>query len=491
MSYALEAGTRGGHGMDELSERHLGHAPIAFKDVCGTGAKRISFAEVDLKQATRYAAEDADVTLRLARLFRPRLPGGQVTRVYVLIDRPLIGVLADMEAAGVHVDRAALAGLSKVYGEEMLRLEAEAHAAAEGPFNLGSVKQLGEVLFERLKLPGGKKSAKSGQWGTDESVLQRLADDGALVAEKVLEWRQLTKLKSTYTDALQAAINPKTGRVHTCFSMAVASTGRLSSTDPNLQNIPIRTELGRRIREAFVAEPGNVLIAADYNQIELRLVAHMADEAALQQVYAEGRDVHSLTACEVFGVTPETMTREHRARAKTINFSIIYGISAFGLAGRLGIGREEAADYIGRYFQRFPGIRAYMAEQQQKAREQGFVTTLFGRKCHVPQIHSKNQAERGFGERVAINAPVQGTAADIIKRAMIRMPVALAAAGCGATRMLLQVHDELVFEAPEAQAQAAIPVIRDVMAGAAGPWIRLNVPLGVEVGTGQNWGAAH
>lgn len=490
MSYALEAGTRGGHGMDELSQRHLGHKPVAFKDVCGAGTRRISFANVDLAQATRYAAEDADVTMRLYRAFKPQLSAARVTRVYEMIDRPLIGVVAAMERAGVLVDRATLAGLSKAYGEEIARLETLIFEDAGGAFNLGSVKQLGEILFERLGYAGGKKG-KAGHYGTDVDILERLAAEGAPIARKMLDWRQLTKLKSTYTDALQAAINPATGRVHTCFSLAASSTGRLSSTDPNLQNIPIRTELGRRIRDAFVAEPGHVILAADYNQIELRLMAHMADEPALQRVYAEGGDVHTLTAMEVFGVAAEAVTRELRARAKTINFSIIYGISAFGLGGRLGIARDEAADYIARYFARFPGIRAYMAERSAEARAQGFVTTLFGRKCHLPQITSKNQAERAFAERAAINAPVQGTAADIIKRAMIRMPGALAAAGLGATRMLLQVHDELVFEAPEADAVAAGEVIRGVMAGAAAPWLALSVPLGVEVGIAANWGAAH
>ena len=490
MSYALEAGTRGGHGMDELSEKHLGHKPVAFKDVCGAGKGRISFAHVGLAQATRYAAEDADVTLRLHQHLKPRLSAERVTRVYEMIDRPLIGVVADMEAAGVLVDRGVLAGLSHAYGTEIVRLEGEIYEAAGGPFNLGSVKQLGEVLFERLGYAGGKKG-KAGHYGTDVDVLERLAAEGKPVAQKMVDWRQLSKLKSTYTDALQAAINPQTGRVHTCFSLAATSTGRLSSTDPNLQNIPIRTELGRRIRDAFVAEPGNVIIAADYNQIELRLMAHMADEPALQAVYSDGGDVHTLTAMEVFGVSADGVDRELRARAKTINFSIIYGISAFGLAGRLGIPREEAADYIHRYFARFPGIRAYMAERGREARETGAVQTLFGRKCHLPQITSKNQAERAFAERAAVNAPVQGTAADIIKRAMIRMPGALAAAGLGATRMLLQVHDELVFEGPASEADAARSVIAATMAGAAGPWLALKVPLGVEVGVGASWGAAH
>ncbi len=492
ISYALEAGTRGGHGMDELSQRHLGHTPIAFKAVAGVGKKQLSFADVPLAEATAYAAEDADVTLRLWQRLRPRLHAVQVTRVYELIDRPLVPVVADMETAGVKVDRAVLARLSAEFGAAMLALEAEIHELAGGPFNLGSVKQLGEVLFERLKLPGGKKSGKSGQWVTDAAELERLAEqEGAAIALKLLEWRQLTKLKSTYTDALQAAINPATGRVHTSFALAATSTGRLSSNDPNLQNIPIRTELGRQIRHAFVAEPGHVIIAADYNQIELRLMAHMAEVDALRQVYASGGDIHRMTAAGMFGVPEEAVDREQRARAKTINFSIIYGISAFGLAGRLGVSRGEAADYIERYFARFPEIRRFMADQVARARTDGFVTTLFGRRCHLPQVASKNQAERGFGERAAVNAPVQGTAADIIKRAMARMPSALAAAGCPGTRMLLQVHDELVFEAPETEVEAAIPAIRATMEGACEPWLSLSVPLGVEVGTGPDWGAAH
>ena len=492
ISYALEAGTRGGHGMDELSQRHLGHTPISFKDVAGTGRKQLGFADVPLAEATAYAAEDADVTLRLWQRLKPRLHRAQVTRVYELIDRPLIPVVADMEMAGIKVERAVLARLSAEFGAAMLALEAEIHELAGGPFNLGSVKQLGEVLFERLKLPGGKKSSKSGQWVTDAAELERLAEtEGSTLALKLLEWRQLTKLKSTYTDALQDAINPCTGRVHTSFALAATSTGRLSSNDPNLQNIPIRTDLGRQIRHAFVAEAGHVIIAADYNQIELRLMAHMAEEEALRALYASGGDIHRMTAAGMFGVPEEAVDREQRARAKTINFSIIYGISAFGLAGRLGVSRAEAADYIERYFARFPQIRRFMADQVAHAKTDGFVTTLFGRRCHLPQVGSKNQAERGFGERAAVNAPVQGTAADIIKRAMARMPAALAGAGCRGTRMLLQVHDELVFEAPEAEVEAAIPAIRATMEGACRPWLELSVPLGIEVGTGPDWGAAH
>jgi DNA polymerase-1 len=483
LSYAVDAG-RGHHGMDELSTRHLGHTPIAFKEV--TKASKADFSQVPLRAATDYAAEDADVTLRLHALFRDRLWREQVTRVYEQVDRPLIPVVAAMEMAGIRVDRQALVGLSAAYEIEINRLELEIHALAGGPFTIGSPKQLGEILFERLKLPSGRKSSKTGAWATDVTELERLAEDGAEIAAKVLEWRQLSKLKSTYTDALQAQINPKTDRVHTNFALAATSTGRLSSNDPNLQNIPIRTELGRRIRHAFVAAPGHVLMAADYNQIELRLVAHIADVPELKAVYAEGGDVHALTAREVFG----EVTRDTRARAKTINFSIIYGISAFGLAQRLGIDRGEAARYIDLYFSRFPGIRNYMAETIAAAKEQGFVSTLFGRKAHVPLITSKNAGERQFAERAAVNARIQGTAADIIKRAMVQLPPALASASLGA-RMLLQVHDELVLEVPEAEVDATTDCVRRIMENAHRPLVELSVPLGVEVGTGPSWGDAH
>ena len=477
LSYALDAG-RGHHGMDELSTRHLGHTPIAFKDVTGGAKGKWDFAQVPLDKATAYAAEDADVTLRLHAFLRNRLWREQVTRIYEQVDRPVLPVIADMELAGIRVDRSALAGLSAAYEVEISRLEGEIHALAGGPFSIGSPKQLGEVLFERLGLKSGKKSSKTGAWTTDVTELERLAGEGAEIATKVLDWRQHSKLKSTYTDALQAQINPATDRVHTNYALASTSTGRLSSNDPNLQNIPIRTELGRRIRHAFVAAPGHVIMAADYNQIELRLVAHIADVPELKAVYAEGGDVHALTAREVFG----EVNRDTRARAKTINFSIIYGISAFGLAQRLGIDRGEAARYIELYFGRFPGIRNYMAETIAAAKEQGFVTTLIG---------SKNQGERQFSERAAVNARVQGTAADIIKRAMVQMPGALAAAGLAGTRMLLQVHDELVFEVPASDVAAATPVIRDTMANAHRPLVDLSVPLGVEVGSGVSWGDAH
>ena len=483
LSYALDAG-RWNHGMDDLSSRHLGHTPIAYKDVA-KGLK--SFAEVDLRRATDYAAEDADVTFRLWQCFRRRLWKEQATTIYETVDRPLIPAIAQMEMAGIKVDRAELVRLSAAYEVEINRLEGEIHELAGGPFSIGSPKQLGEVLFDRLGYKGGKKSSKTGAWTTDASELERLADEGAAIAQKVIDWRQHSKLKSTYTDALQQQINPTTDRVHTNFHLAATSTGRLSSNDPNLQNIPIRTELGRRIRHAFVAAPGHVIMAADYNQIELRLVAHIADVPELKAVYAAGEDVHALTAREVFG----HVDRDTRARAKTINFSIIYGISAFGLAQRLGIDRGEAARYIELYFSRFPGIRNYMAETIAFAKDAGFVTTLFGRKCHAPLILSKNQAERAFAERAVVNARVQGTAADIIKRAMVQMPGALREAGLTDTRMLLQVHDELVFEVPEGDVVAATPVIRAVMENAHRPLVDLSVPLGVEIGQGISWGDAH
>ena len=486
LSYALDAG-RWHHGMDELSTKHLGHTPISFKEVTGGAKGKYDFAQVPLRAATDYAAEDADVTLRLHEFFRRRLWAEQVTTIYELVDRPLLPVIASMELAGIRVDRQELSGLSAAYEVEISRLEGEIHALAGGPFTIGSPKQLGEILFEKMGHKAGRKSGKTGAYATDVTELERLAEDGVEIAAKVLEWRQLTKLKSTYTDALQAQINPKTDRVHTNFALAATSTGRLSSNDPNLQNIPIRTPLGRRIRHAFVASAGHQLMAADYNQIELRLVAHIADVPELKAVYAQGGDVHALTAQEVFG----EVTRDTRARAKTINFSIIYGISAFGLAQRLGIDRGEAARYIELYFSRFPGIRNYMGETIAAAKDAGFVTTLFGRRCHVPLIFSKNQGERQFAERAAVNARVQGTAADIIKRAMAQMPAALAQAGLHGTRMLLQVHDELVFEVPDGEVEAARAVVERVMANAHRPLIDLSVPLGVEIGTGPSWGDAH
>ena len=489
MSFDLDAGLHG-HGMDELAATHLSHSCIAFKDVVGTGKTQRSFAEVDLKAATRYAAEDADVTLRLWRRFKPRLAGEAATRVYEMVDRPLIPVIAQMERHGIKVDAARLSALSSEFAHQMGALEVEIHALAGGTFTIGSPKQLGDVLFERMGIKGGRKG-KSGVYSTDVTELERIAADkdspGKDIARKVLDWRQLSKLKSTYTDALQAQINPATGRVHTSYSLTGAQTGRLSSTDPNLQNIPIRTETGRQIRDAFVAEPGNVLLAADYSQIELRLAAHMADVPALKAAFANGDDIHSLTAQELFG----EVNRDTRGRAKTINFAILYGISRWGLAGRLDVTADEAQAMIDRYFERFPGIRNYIAATTEFVRERGYTLTLFGRKTHFPRIKSKVQHERQGAERAAINAPIQGTSADIIKRAMVQMGPALLDAGLPDVLMLLQVHDELVFELPEGDVAAARPVIERVMATAAEPLVTLDVPLGIEIGTGLSWGAAH
>ncbi len=472
--------------MDELATRHLGHTTLTFKEICGSGKKAIPFGEVPLDRATRYAAEDADVTWRLHRLLRPRLAEEGGTRIYERVDRPLIPVVAEMERNGIKVDRDRLAHLSTEFAQEIARVECEVFGICGQEFTIGSPKQLGEILFDKMGYKGGKKG-KSGQYSTDQSVLEGLAAQGAEVATKVLEWRQLSKLRSTYTEALQAAINPNTGRVHTSYSLVGAQTGRLSSTDPNLQNIPIRTEIGRQIRDTFVAEPGNVILAADYSQIELRLAAHMADVPTLKEAFAAGEDIHARTALEMFG----HVDRDTRGRAKTINFAILYGISRWGLGTRLGVPADEAQAMIDRYFERFPGIQRYIVHTLETVRERGYSETLFGRKTWFPRINSKNQAERQGSERAAINAPIQGTSADIIKRAMARMPPALAEAGLPDVRMLLQVHDELVFELPEGDVAAATPVIQRTMAEAAAPAVVLDVPLGVEVGFGASWGAAH
>jgi len=489
MSFDLDAGLHG-HGMDELAATHLSHSCIAFKDVVGTGKSQRTFNEIDLKAATRYAAEDADVTYRLWKRFKARLPAEGATRIYEMVDRALVPVIARMEMRGIKVDRDKLAGLSSDFAQQIAGLETEIHALAGQPFTIGSPKQLGEILFDKMGIKGGRKG-KSGVYSTDVTELERIARDkdspGGEMVAKVLDWRQLSKLKSTYTDALQAQINPATGRVHTSYSLTGAQTGRLSSTDPNLQNIPIRTEIGRQIRDAFVAEPGNVILAADYSQIELRLAAHMADVPALKQAFADGVDIHSLTAQELFG----TVDRDTRGRAKTINFAILYGISRWGLAGRLEVSADEAQAMIDRYFERFPGISNYITTTTQFVRDHGFTQTLFGRKTHFPRIKSKVQHERQGAERAAINAPIQGTSADIIKRAMVRMEPELAAARLGHVRMLLQVHDELVFELPEGDVAAASAVIERVMATAAAPVVTLDVPLGIEIGTGASWGAAH
>jgi DNA polymerase-1 len=488
ISYVLEAGLHG-HGMDELSKLLLGHEPISFKTVAGTGKAQKSFKHVPLDAATAYAAEDADVTLRLYHKLRPRLAGEHLLTVYETLERPMPPVLAEMECAGIKVDPERLRHLSHDFSMRMSELEAEAQNLAGRPFNLGSPKQIGDILFGEMGLPGAKKTA-TGAWGTDAGVLEDLAAQGHALPRVLLDWRQLSKLKGTYTDALAQAISDRTGRVHTSYALASTTTGRLSSNDPNLQNIPVRTEEGRKIRRAFIAEPGCVLISADYSQIELRLLAHIGDIAQLKRAFQEGLDIHAMTASEMFGVPVEGMPSEVRRRAKAINFGIVYGISAFGLANQLSIPQDEAGAYIKTYFERFPGIRAYMDKARATVREQGFVTTIFGRKVNIPMIRSKSVGERQFAERAAINAPIQGAAADVIRRAMIRMPHALKAEGLSA-RMLLQVHDELVFEAPEAEAEAVCALARRVMERAAEPAVALSVPLVVEARAAANWDEAH
>ena len=489
ISYVLEGGLHNSHGMDELSKRWLGHEPISFKTVAGTGKAQKSFKHVGLTQATCYAAEDADVTLRLWRHLRPRLLPEHMLTVYETLERPMPRVLAEMELAGIRIDPGYLSQLSNEFGLRMAELEAKAHQVAGRPFNLGSPKQIGDLLFGELGLEGGKTTAK-GAASTDVKVLEDLAAKGHELPRLILDWRQLSKLKGTYTDNLVAAVVPETQRVHTSFSLASTTTGRLSSSDPNLMNIPIRTEEGRKIRRAFIARPGHVLISADYSQIELRLLAHIGDIPQLKAAFQSGQDIHATTASEMFGVPIEGMPREVRNRAKAINFGIVYGISAFGLANQLAIEQGEAAAYIKTYFERFPGIRAYMDEMRQKVRADAFVTTIFGRKVHIPAARGKSPAERAFADRAAINAPIQGAAADVMRRAMIRMPAALAAEGLTA-QMLLQVHDELVFEAPEAEAEALMAVATRVMSKAAEPVVALSVPLVVEARAATNWDEAH
>jgi DNA polymerase I len=488
LSYVLDAGLTD-HGMDVLSEKHLHHKPLAFGEVAGSGRTFVGFARVAIDKATEYSAEDADVTLRLWDVLKPRLPAEHMTTVYETLERPMIETLARMEARGISIDRAILSRLSGEFAQDMARLEAEIYALAGQTFNLGSTKQLSDILFGKMGLPGAKKTA-TGAWSTAAGVLEDLAEEGNEFAARILEWRQLAKLKSTYTDALPTYVNPKTHRVHTSYALAATTTGRLSSSEPNLQNIPIRTEAGRKIRRAFVASPGYKLISADYSQIELRLLAHIADIPQLRQAFADGHDIHAMTASEMFGVPVEGMPPEVRRRAKAINFGIVYGISAFGLANQLGIPRDEAGAYIRQYFERFPGIRAYMDETKRVARQRGYVTTIFGRKCHYPRINASNPSERAFNERAAINAPIQGSAADIIRRAMVRMDAAFEKAGLKA-QMLLQVHDELVFEVPDEEVEAAIPLIRRVMIDAPHPAVQLSVPLQVEAKAARNWDEAH
>ncbi|HEV7158228.1 MAG TPA: DNA polymerase I [Caulobacteraceae bacterium] len=488
ISYVLEAGLHG-HGMEELSALLLDHQPMSLKQLTGTGKAQKSFRHVELTAATCFAAEDAEVTLRLHQRLRARLPREGLLTVYETLERPLPPVLADMELAGVRIDAELMRRLSHEFSLRMADLEQEAQRLVGRPFNLGSPKQIGDVLFGEMGLSGGRKTA-TGVWSTDAGVLEDLAAQGHTLPRVLLDWRQLSKLKGTYTDALALAVSQTSGRIHTSFALASTTTGRLSSLDPNLQNIPIRTEEGRKIRAAFIAEPGHLLISADYSQIELRLLAHIGDIPQLKHAFLHDQDIHAMTASEMFGVPVEGMPAETRRRAKAINFGIAYGISAFGLANQLGIPQDEAAAYIRTYFERFPGIRAYMDKTRALVREQGFVTTVFGRKINIPMIRSRSVAERAFAERAAINAPIQGAAADVMRRAMIRMPGALKDAGLTA-RMLLQVHDELVFEAPEAEAPEVCRVASTVMESAALPAVAFTVPLKVEARAAANWEAAH
>ncbi len=484
ISYAQEAGMHG-HGLDELAQLHLGHSPISYDEVTGTGRNRVPFAQVPIERATAYAAEDADLALRVWQALRPRLRFNGALALYEQVERRLLPVLLDMERAGIKMDADDLRRMSVDFEQRMAVIERDIHRLAGREFNVGSAKQLGEVLFDEMKLGGGRRM-KTGAWGTDASVLQSLADQGHELPARIMDWRQLQKLKSTYADSLVDEINPETGRVHTCYAQCIASTGRLSSNDPNLQNIPIRTEEGSRIRHAFVAEPGHLLVSADYSQIELRLLAHVADIPALRESFARGEDIHARTASEVFGIPMAGMDPMTRRRAKAINFGIIYGISGFGLARQLGITPGEARVYIDAYFTRYPGIRTYMERTKEEARIKGYVTTPFGRRCWVPGIADKNPARRGYAERQAINAPLQGGAADIIKRAMVRLPQVLRDAGLR-SRLLLQVHDELLFEAPEDEVPMLTELARRVMEHAA----TLSVPLVVETGAGRTWADAH
>lgn len=487
MSYATD-GARN-NGMDALSEKWLDHKPIKFTDLAGTGKKQKTFDQIPIDDAAKYAAEDADITLRLWKVLKPRLTAQKTVTLYETIERPLVPVLARMEAKGIHVDRQILARLSGDFAQRAAGLEAEIHELAGEKFNVGSPKQLGEILFDKMGLPGGKKT-KTGAWQTGAGVLEDLAAEGNELAKAILEWRGLSKLKSTYTDALPEFINPNTGRVHTSYAQAAVATGRLSSSDPNLQNIPVRTEDGRKIRTAFVAAPGKKLISADYSQIELRVLAHIADIPELKKAFADGLDIHAMTASEMFGVPIEGMDPMVRRRAKAINFGIIYGISAFGLANQLGISRSEASDYIKTYFERFPGIKDYMEATKKFVHDNGYVATIFGRKAFFPEINTKNAGHRAFYERAAINAPIQGSAADIIRRAMIQMEGVLDAKNVPAD-MLLQVHDELIFEVPEGEAKGAIPIISKVMIDAPMPAISMSVPLQVDARAADNWNDAH
>ncbi|WP_407156853.1 DNA polymerase I [Bradyrhizobium sp. STM 3557] len=488
MSYALDAG-RGSQKLESLSEHVLGHAIISHGEVIGSGKNKLTFDQVAIDRATAYSAEDADVALRLWHVLKPRLVAEHMTAVYETLERPLVSVLARMERRGISIDRQVLSRLSGDFAQTAARVEAELQELAGEPINVGSPKQIGDILFGKMGVSGGTKT-KTGAWSTSASILDDLAEQGNEFAKKILEWRQVSKLKSTYTDALPTYVNPQTHRVHTTYALAATTTGRLSSNEPNLQNIPVRTEDGRKIRRAFIATPGHKLVSADYSQIELRLLAEIADVPVLRQAFRDGLDIHAMTASEMFGVPIKDMPSEVRRRAKAINFGIIYGISAFGLANQLGIAREEASAYIKRYFERFPGIRAYMDETKEFCRRNGYVTTLFGRKCYYPEIKASNASVRAFNERAAINARLQGTAADIIRRAMVRVEDALAKHKLSA-QMLLQVHDELIFEVPDDEVAATLPVVQHVMQDAPFPGIVLSLPLQVEARAADNWDEAH
>jgi DNA polymerase I len=488
MSYALDAG-RNAHGLDALAERWLGHATMSYGELTGSGKGKLTFDQVAIDRATAYSAEDADVMLRLWRVLKPRLIAERMTAVYETLERPLIGVLARMERRGISIDRQVLSRLSGEFAQTAARVEAELQEIAGEPINVGSPKQIGDILFGKMGIPGGTKT-KTGAWSTSAQILDELAEQGHEFPKKILEWRQVSKLKSTYTDALPTYVHPQTHRVHTTYALAATTTGRLSSNEPNLQNIPVRTEDGRKIRRAFIASPGHKLVSADYSQIELRLLAEIADIPVLKQAFRDGLDIHAMTASEMFGVPIKDMPGEVRRRAKAINFGIIYGISAFGLANQLGIAREEASAYIKKYFERFPGIRAYMDQTRDFCRARGYVETLFGRKCHYPDIKASNASIRSFNERAAINARLQGTAADIIRRAMIRMEDALVEKKLSA-QMLLQVHDELIFEVPDDEVAATLPVVQHTMQDAPFPAVLLSLPLQVDARAADNWDEAH
>ena len=488
MSYVLDAG-RGNHDLTSLAHRHFGHAVLNLPDLVGRGRTQTPFAAVEITRACQFCAEIPDIALRVWRLLKARLVPEHMVTVYETLERPLVSVLARMERRGISIDTNVLSRLSGEFSQKSAGLEADIQDLAGEPLNPGSPKQLGDILFGKMKLPGGRKT-KTGAWSTSASVLDDLAEEGHVLPTKILEWRQISKLQSTYTDLLPSFVNPDTGRVHTSYALAATTTGRLSSSEPNLQNIPIRAEEGRKIRRAFISEPGYKLVSADYSQIELRLLAEIADIAALKRAFREGTDIHAMTASEMFGVPVVGMPGEVRRRAKAINFGIIYGISAFGLANQLGIPRDEAAAYIKKYFERFPGIRGYMDATREFCRKNGYVTTLFGRKCHYPDITASNPSLRSFNERAAINARLQGTAADIIRRAMIRMEDALKKHRLSA-RMLLQVHDELIFEVPEEEIEATLPVVKKVMEDAPHPAVALSVPLHVDARAAANWDEAH